>query len=147
MTEKNIAVTSEIRLVLEVLNRCRGHQVNDEKIHEILKYKRNKEHRLNSQRVKEVLELLVKIGLVEKTTDVLGISEYEIKLPTGYCNHKLVCLRCGRVKEVGGDVLKKLKKDIELSAKFYMLEKPIKIYGYCEKCRGLSNNSSLPDAW
>ena len=92
--------------------------------------------------VYRTLDLLVRMGLINKLTFGDGPSRYEFKSEKkNEHHHHLLCTKCGRIIDYSDFIDKELelvKKTEETLAKkhnFKVLDHNIEFYGLCEKCQ------------
>lgn len=50
-------------------------------------------------------------------------------------HHHLICLKCGLVQEISDSLAGGFKELIERETGFQVKGKPMKIFGYCSKCK------------
>ena len=92
--------------------------------------------------VYRTLDLLVRMGLINKRTFGDGPSRYEFKSEKkNEHHHHLLCTKCGRIIDYSDFIdeeLKLVRKTEETLAKkhnFKVLDHNIEFYGLCEKCQ------------
>lgn len=85
--------------------------------------------------VYRTLQLFEKLNIVYKINFDDGLSRYELNLGTGnHHHHHLICLKCGKVREVKLDLLESLENEIEHEGNFKIIDHNVKFYGYCNEC-------------
>jgi len=92
--------------------------------------------------VYRTLELLYRLGFVQKVTSGDGQSRYELRGEDKKSHHHhLICTRCGKIidyRDFVQEELELVKKTIETLAKkhnFLIQDHNIEFLGLCEKCR------------
>lgn len=125
-------------VILDLLSRSSGH-MSAKEIHAAL----YAEHPgLGLTTVYRTLELLHRLGLVQKVASGDGQSRYELRSEGGKGHHHhLICTRCGRIidyRDFIGEELELVKKSEEALAKkhnFLIRDHNFEFLGLCEKCR------------
>lgn len=85
--------------------------------------------------VYRTLQLFEKLNIVYKINFDDGLTRYEINLGTeNHHHHHLICLKCGKVREVQIDLLESLESKIENEGNFRIVDHNVKFYGYCKEC-------------
>lgn len=92
--------------------------------------------------VYRTLELLHRLGFVQKVTSGDGQGRYELRGEgAGEHHHHLICTRCGKIidyRDFVKEELELVKKTEETLAKkhnFLIQDHNIEFLGLCEKCR------------
>ena len=92
--------------------------------------------------VYRTLDLLVRMGLINKFTFGDGQSRYEFK--SGKKNehhHHFLCTKCGRIIDYSDfideelELVKKTEETLSKKHNFKVLDHNIEFYGLCEKCQ------------
>lgn len=128
--EKGYKLTPQRRATLEVFSENRGQHLTTEEIYLLVKKKYPK---IGIATVYRTLQLLEQLGIINKLSFDEGCSRYELAGDEEDHQH-LVCLSCGRVQEVQGDLLGYLEKKIEEKTHFKVINHRVKFFGYCKKC-------------
>ena len=85
--------------------------------------------------VYRTLQLFEKLNIVYKINFDDGLTRYEINLGTeNHHHHHLICLKCGKVREVQMDLLESLESEIENEENFKIVDHNVKFHGYCYEC-------------
>lgn len=126
-------LTPQRRAVLDVVIDNEGKHLSTEEIYDIVK-KGCPEIGLAT--VYRTLQLLEKMGVICRMNFDDGCNRYElVHKDEDHQHHHLVCLTCGSVEEVEGDLLDDLEKKIESKYDFNITNHSVKFFGYCSKCR------------
>lgn len=126
-------LTPQRRAVLDVVIDNEGKHLSTEEIYDIVK-KGCPEIGLAT--VYRTLQLLEKMGVICRMNFDDGCNRYElVHKNEDHQHHHLVCLTCGSVEEVEGDLLDDLEKKIENKYDFNITNHSVKFFGYCNKCR------------
>jgi Fur family ferric uptake transcriptional regulator len=92
--------------------------------------------------VYRTLDLLVRMGLINKLTFGDGPSRYEFKSEKkNEHHHHLLCTKCGRIIDYSDfideelELVKKTEETLAKKHNFKVLNHNIEFYGLCEKCQ------------
>ncbi|MCX7883909.1 MAG: transcriptional repressor [Caloramator sp.] len=128
-------LTPQRRAVLDVIIDNEGKHLSTEEIYDIVK-KGCPEIGLAT--VYRTLQLLEKMGVVCRMNFDDGCNRYElIHDEEDHQHHHLVCINCGNVEEVEGDLLETLEEKIEEKYNFKITNHSVKFFGFCSKCKDL----------
>lgn len=126
-------LTPQRRAVLEVIIDNEGKHLSTEEIYDIVKKECPE---IGLATVYRTLQLLEKMGLVCRMNFDDGCNRYElIHDEEDHQHHHLVCIICGNVDEVEGDLLESLEEKIEEKYDFKITNHSVKFFGYCSKCK------------
>lgn len=131
----NLRITPQRKAILQVLYDCRGHHLETENIYNLLLIKKGKAKKIGLATVYRTMDLFEKIGLVSKLSMENSPARYELIIPERIWHHHLVCLKCGQVQEIEDRLTEDMKMKILKDKDFQVADKPMKIYGYCSRCR------------
>jgi len=121
-------ITSQRRLLLDLLNQSEGHLDADE----LYRLAKEREPRISLSTVYRNLSLVKELGLVEERHFADEHHHYEVK---GKREHyHLVCLNCGKVVEFQSPLAERMKEAISKRTGFEILDGDIRLEGYCERC-------------
>lgn len=133
LKENGYKLTSQRRATLEVILKNQGKHMSTEEIFEEVK-KSNPEIGLAT--VYRTMLLLEELGILIKHNFEDGRNRYELSHPgQDHDHHHLICLNCGEVSEVEGDLLDSLEETIDKNHGFKVINHKVKFYGHCAKCR------------
>jgi Fur family ferric uptake transcriptional regulator len=92
--------------------------------------------------VYRTLDLLVRMGLINKLTFGDGPSRYEFKSEKkNEHHHHFLCTKCGRIIDYSDfideelELVKKTEETLAKKHNFRVLDHNIEFYGLCEKCK------------
>lgn len=133
LKEKGYKCTSSREAIIDVFIK------NDTpcKANEILDMVSNITPGINFSTIYRNLDLLIKLGIVNKLNLEDGFSHYE--LSKGEHHHHIICKLCGSVKEIDLCPFKEMGKDKLEELGFEPLEHKFEIYGFCSKCKHRKN--------
>lgn len=135
LKEHNLRITPQRKAILQVLSDCRGHHLETENIYELLTVRSDKDQKVGLATVYRTMELFEKIGLVSRLFMENSPARYELIIHDSFRHHHLICLKCGQVQEIDDRLTEDFKVRILKDKAFQVADKPMKIYGYCRRCR------------
>lgn len=135
LKEHNFRITPQRKAILQIMNDCKGHHLETENIYELLDAKGGQSVKAGLATVYRTMDLFERIGLVSRLSMEGSPARYELTVPQELNHHHLICLKCGRVQEFDDRLTEDLKKQVLQDKDFQAHGKPMKIYGYCSKCR------------
>jgi Fe2+ or Zn2+ uptake regulation protein len=123
-------VTSQRRLLLEVLSDCQAH-LDAEAIYELAK---KRDPNISLATVYRTLKMLKEVGLVEeRILDQEGQKHhYEI---TAEAHYHFTCLGCGRVIEFESPLIERAGRELAEGLDLEILHTRVHLDGYCPACR------------
>jgi len=134
LKERGVRLTRQRRILLDLLDRS-GRHLDAESLFQLAK---EKDPKLNRVTVYRTLTLLKKGGLVDEL-DLLHFKGdqhyYESKLKQEHAH--VICLRCGKVEEFFGELLQRLRRQVESSLGFRLVTARTELGGYCPDCQSL----------
>lgn len=133
LKSKGLKVTTQRKMILEVLAGQPGQHLTAEEIYEIVK---EKSPEIGLATVYRTIQLLSELQLIDKLNLDDGYVRYEIgKLDKKqHHHHHLICLTCGNVYTFEDDLLDNLEQRIYDTMSFKVLDHEVKLYGYCKEC-------------
>lgn len=136
LKEKGLKVTNQRVMVLRVLSEHPGAHMTTEQIYDLVK---SEYPEIGLTTVYRILQLLLKLGLIDKVNLDDGYMRYEIGSNSGdrekHHHHHLVCVECGKVMSFNDDMLDRLEDKIDKTMDFEVIDHEVKFYGYCSQCR------------
>lgn len=139
--EKGFKMTTQRKVVFEVLAEKDEEHLSPEEIYELIKTKYSE---MGLATIYRTLQLFEEIGLVYKLNFDDGCYRYEILSQN--CNevhqhHHLICKKCGKIIEVKEDLMNSLEEIIEKQYNFEIKNHMVKFTGICSQCRNKENNN------
>ncbi len=131
LTTNNYKLTSQRKLILEILIQKYGEHLSAEDIYNIVK-KHNPDIGLAT--VYRTLELFCELEIVQQLDFDDSCKRYEIETEESH-HHHLVCVSCDDVIEFNDQILEDFEENLEEEYNFMTTEHSIKFYGYCEECQ------------
>src|SRR5713226_4379908 len=132
LKERGVRMTRQRRILLDLLDRS-GRHLDAENLYKLAK---EKDPRLNRVTVYRTLKLLKKGGLIDEL-DLMHFEGdqhyYESRLKQEHAH--LICLRCGKVEEFFGELLQKMRKQVETNLGFKIVTARTEMGGYCPDCQ------------
>ncbi|HBM74491.1 MAG TPA: transcriptional repressor [Clostridiaceae bacterium] len=133
LKDKGFKLTPQRRAVLDIIIENEGKHLSTEEIYELVKKECPE---IGLATVYRTLQLLENIGFIFKMNLDDGKNRYEIShAEEDHHHHHLICLKCGCLTEVQGDLLDALEKKVEEKYDFEVTNHILKFFGYCSKCR------------
>jgi Fur family ferric uptake transcriptional regulator len=133
LKEKNLKITPQRNDILQILCNSKGHHIDIYTIYESVPVKGKKKMGLAT--IYRTMETFEKVGLVSRITMEKSPAQYELIIYDKSGHHHLICLKCGLVQEISDMLAGDFKARIQEEKNFKVIGKPMKIYGYCSKCR------------
>jgi len=137
LKEHNLKVTPQRAAILRILYDCKGHHLEIENIYALLVSRGdiNIKRKIGLATVYRTMDLFERIGLVSKLSMEDSPARYELIIKERIRHHHLICLGCDQVQEIEDGLMEDLKTRILREKGFEITDKPMKIYGYCHRCR------------
>lgn len=137
LKEYNLKLTPQRKAILQILYNCKGHHLETENIYELLVAKEGQNRKIGLATVYRTMELFEKIGLVSRLSMEDSPARYELIAHNQSGHHHLICLKCGQIQEIDDKNTQEFKNYILKDKNFEAADKPMKIYGYCSRCRNI----------
>lgn len=103
-------------------------------VEELAELMRASGHGVDSDLLKDTLNLMCDFGFAEKNTFGNGRTLYEHRHLGQHHDH-MICTKCGEIAEFVNDELEHLQKRIAVGSGFHMLQHKMEIYGICVSCQ------------
>lgn len=132
LKQKGYKLTTQRRAILDVIIENREKHLSSEEIYDLVK---DKYPEIGLATVYRTLQLFEELGIIYKLNFDDGRSRYELYHDEDHQHHHLICLKCGSVIEMEGDLLENLEEAIESTKDFEIVDHNVKFFGYCSKCR------------
>lgn len=129
-------MTTQRRAILDVIIENREKHLSSEEIYDLVK---EKYPEIGLATVYRTLQLFDEMGIIYKLNFDDGRSRYELYHNEDHQHHHLICLKCGSVIEMEGDLLENLEEAIENTKNFQIIDHNVKFFGYCSKCKQNKN--------
>ena len=134
LKERGVRMTRQRRILLDLLDRS-GRHLDAESLYKLAK---EKDPKLNRVTVYRTLKLLKKGGLIDEL-DLMHFEGdqhyYESRLKQQHAH--VICLRCGKVEEFFGELLQKMRRQVETNLGFEIVNMRTEMGGYCPDCQSL----------
>ncbi len=89
---------------------------------------------INVSTVYRILEMFTEKKVTEKAY-LPDVRKYGFSLHSLGHTHRLICLRCHKVVELGHCPLSDFEKDVAQSTAFHIVGHNLELYGYCPDCQ------------
>ncbi|SNX55328.1 Fur family transcriptional regulator [Thermoanaerobacterium sp. RBIITD] len=132
LKRKGFKLTTQRRAILDVIIENREKHLSSEEIYDLVK---EKYPEIGLATVYRTLQLFDDLGVIYKLNFDDGRSRYELYHNEDHQHHHLICLKCGSVIEMEGDLLENLEEAIESTKNFEIVDHNVKFFGYCSKCK------------
>ncbi len=138
LKEKNLKVTRQRLLVLELMGDHPGEHLTAEDIYE---FAREKDPEIGLATIYRTLQVLVELQVIDKISFDDGFARYELgHVPDGegqtrHHHHHAICSRCGAVYSFEEDLLDNLEQSLMERLGFLVVDHEVKLFGYCRSCR------------
>ena len=134
LKQRGVRLTRQRQILLDLIDQS-GQHLDAERLYQLAK---EKDPRLNRVTVYRTLKLLKAGGLVDELDLMHHEGDqhyYETRLKQEHAH--VICLRCGRIEEFFGDLLQKMREQIETHFGFQIVLARTEVGGYCSHCRVL----------
>jgi Fur family ferric uptake transcriptional regulator len=132
LREKGYKITSQRKIVLDVVMEHDGEHLSSQEIYELVK-KRCPE--VGMATVYRTLPVLEELGYVYAVDLEDGCTRYELhKQGQMHRHHHLLCENCGKITEVEDDLLDEIEDKIYAKYGFTIKDHKVKFYGTCKEC-------------
>jgi Fur family ferric uptake transcriptional regulator len=143
LKQQGVRLTRQRKILLDLIDQS-GLHLDAERLFQLA---REKDPKLNRVTVYRTLKLLKAGGLVDELDLMHHDGDqhyYETRLKQEHAH--VICLRCGKIEEFFGDLLKKMREQIETHFGFEIVLSRTEVGGYCSHCQVLRAKelSALP---
>lgn len=135
---RKVRWTTQRQVIVERFLAADGHLTMEE-LHARV---RRADPEVSSATVYRTLNLLVEIGVAQKSCFVGGRAAFERVLGKAHHDH-LVCLSCGAITEFHQDLIEDLQQEVARKHGFRLLHHRLDLLGQCAACQRAGR--SLPD--
>jgi Fur family transcriptional regulator, ferric uptake regulator len=122
-------LTGQRQLLLQLIQEHGGHL----DAHELYRLASERNPRLSLSTVYRTMNLLRDLGLVSEVHLGEEHHHYELRPTSEHCH--LVCVSCGRVVEIGCELIEQLKATVAEQHDFEITEAQVDLVGLCAACR------------
>src|SRR6202049_3259905 len=132
--QRGVRLTRQRKILLDLIDQSWQH-LNAERLYELA---REKDPKLNRVTVYRPLKLLKAGGLVDELDLMHHDGDqhyYETRLKQEHAH--VICLRCGKIEEFFGDLLREMREQIESHFGFKIVLARTEVGGYCSHCQVL----------
>ncbi len=132
LKEKGYKLTTQRKAIINVFLKNQSSHLSPEEIYDVV---RDDYPDIGLATVYRTLQLLDQLNIIYKVNFDDGCSRYELNLDTeDHQHHHLICIGCGKVREVKIDLLDSLEAQIEKEGNFKVIDHNVKFFGYCSDC-------------
>jgi Fur family ferric uptake transcriptional regulator len=134
LKQRGVRLTRQRQILLDLIDQS-GQHLDAEQLYKLA---REKDPKLNRVTVYRTLKLLKAGGLVDELDLMHHEGDqhyYETRLKQEHAH--VICLRCGKIEEFFGDLLRKMREQIESHFGFEIVLARTEVGGYCSHCQAL----------
>ena len=128
MRERGFRVTPQRQLILDAVCEGEGHTT----VEEIYERVQTKSPAISQATVYRTLDFLSELGLV--TSAHIGRRQMVYEIAGEHPHHHLVCQVCGKVEEIGHELVKAFFDQIEHEHQFVVEMNHLMLTGLCQDC-------------
>ncbi len=129
--QNNYRLTGQRKAVLNVMIHNQGRHLSAE---EVWWEARKTFPNIGIATVYRTLEKLAGLDILHKSMFEGNKYRYELAEDDKHHHHHVVCLSCGQISEVSGDLLYELESKLEQQG-YIIIDHELKFYGYCPACK------------
>ena len=122
-------LTGQRLLLLQLIQEHEGHL----DAHELYRLASERNPRLSLSTVYRTMNLLRDLGLVNEVHLGEEHHHYELRPLSQHCH--LICASCGKVVEIGCELIEQLKETVAAQHDFEIIEAQVDLVGLCRECR------------
>ncbi|MGI6422292.1 MAG: Fur family transcriptional regulator [Syntrophomonadaceae bacterium] len=131
LDRNNYRLTDQRKAILDVMLENQGSHLSAE---EVLWEAKKKFPNIGIATVYRTLEKLANLDILHKSMFEGNKFRYELAEDDKHHHHHVVCLNCGQISEVSGDLLHELESKLEQQG-YKIIDHELKFYGYCPACK------------
>ena len=124
-------LTAPRRAVLETLAREQVHLTPEE----LYRRARRRYAKLGLVTVYRTLELLERLGMVQRVHSAPGCHSFALVRLAGAHHHQLICRDCGRVEEFSDCRLERVLQELQARTGFAIESHQVEVIGRCPECQ------------
>lgn len=127
-------LTSRRESILRVLLENKDKHLSAEEVYNLVK---EKAPDVGLATVYRTLELFSEFDIIHSMDFGDGRKRYEYgdREANGHHHHHVICLECGKIQEMGEDLLEELEMRVSRELDFEVVNHQLKIFGHCKNCR------------
>jgi Fur family ferric uptake transcriptional regulator len=133
-------LTRQREIILRVLINYADRHLNAEDIYEIV---HQSYPEIGLATIYRTLELLSNLDIVQKLDFGDGCHRYELCDLHSRHHHHMICITCGKVIEIEGNLPDKFEANLEHMNDFSILDYRLYFYGYCKACQSETAGKAL----
>ena len=122
-------LTGQRQLLLQLIQERGGHL----DAHELYRLASERNPRLSLSTVYRTMNLLRDLGLVSEVH--LGEEHHHYELRPTRQHYHLICASCGKVVEIGSELIDRLTATVGQQHDFDIIEVQVEVVGLCSECR------------
>ncbi len=130
ISENNLKITKQRRIVLKVFLESKDHVSVEELYNKVLKA----EPKIGLATVYRTLALLTKSGLALEMDFGDGQKRYESSYRSVHHDH-MVCTECGKILEFHHPLIEKYQDEVAEQNNFKITSHKLDLFGLCENCK------------
>lgn len=130
LTDKNLKMTPQRRLILDTFLKQDGHLSSEELYANVKK----RDSSIGQATVYRTLKLLNESGLIEPLDFADGVVRYEWSYGETHHDH-LICDKCGKNIEILDETIERRQVQLADEHGFKLLRHKMYLYGLCPDCR------------
>lgn len=134
LKERGVRLTRQRQILLDLIDQS-GQHLDAERLYQLA---RAQDPKLNRVTVYRTLKLLKAGGLVDELDLMHQRGDqhyYETRLKQEHAH--VICLRCGKIEEFFGNLLQKMREQIQSHFGFEVVMARTEVGGYCAHCQVL----------
>ena len=130
LSEKNLKMTPQRRLILDTLIKQKDHLSSEELYAKV----KRRDKSIGQATVYRTLKLLNEAGLVDPLDFDDGLTRYEFSYGEDHHDH-LICERCGKNIEIFDEVIENRQEQLAKEQGFSLIKHKMYLYGICPDCK------------
>ena len=130
ISENNLKITKQRRIVLKSFLECKNHISVEELYNLVLKT----EPKIGLATVYRTLALLTKSGLALEMDFGDGQKRYESSYRSVHHDH-MVCTECGKILEFNHPLIEKYQEEVAKQKNFKITSHKLDLFGLCKDCK------------
>ena len=130
ISENNLKITKQRRVVLKSFLECNNHVSVEELYNIVLKT----EPKIGLATVYRTLSLLTKSGLALEMDFGDGQKRYESSYKSEHHDH-MVCTECGKIIEFTHPLIEKYQEEVAKENGFKITSHKLDLFGHCQDCK------------